>query len=77
MTSEANKVFVAMEQLDFAPSWSFLVPIDNAEGDDNVAADIIGIGAFLYDMAHAKNPSEDAAIRRLRLSPAFIRSIGR
>jgi len=76
-TTDANRIFIAINSRRVDPKWRFLMPIDNDNRNDAVLPDIAGIGSFLINSIRKIEPEEDPAARRLRNSPAFTRPISR
>ncbi len=77
VSTRSNQVLLAVTHKHVDDKWQLLGAIDNAEGDDAVGANLIGVGQLLWDRFHQSDPAEDLDAKRLRLSPAFVRPIGR
>ncbi len=79
VSSESNKIRIRHAQVDVDAKWNVLAPIHDTKGatNDKVALNLLGVGALIFDALKAQPPGDDADLRRLRLSPAFIRPIGK
>jgi len=75
-STDANKIFANFLYRDLDAKWQLAMPVDNEEGDDSVALDLIGVASFIYGKATETEPGEDPEVKRLKLSPAFVRPFG-
>jgi len=76
-STHANAVTLAYTSAASAAVWNLAMPIDNKEGDDMVIPNLLGMGMLAADALAADNPLDDHEVKRLRLSPAFLKPIGR
>lgn len=77
VSTRSNQAFIAMTHKQVDERWKLGMPIDEVQGDDSVMPNLIGVGQLIWDRVHQTDPAEDLDAKRLRLSPAFARPIGR
>jgi hypothetical protein len=73
VTIDGNKIFIVMTRQDADPKWQMLT----ASPAGLPAVNLLGIGWVLARPYIEADPNADIEVKRLRLSPAFIRPIGR
>lgn len=73
----SNKVFLDFTHKYVDEKWQMAAAWNNPVGAGVLGVNFIGVGSYLWAKAHETDGSDDVDVKRLRLSPAFIRSIGR
>lgn len=73
----SNKVFLDFTHFHVDEKWQMLMAWNDPISGGAVAANIIGIGTYLWGKATETEASDDLDVKKLRLSPAFSRPIGR
>ncbi len=75
--TDANKVYIAFTHQEAGAAWQMAAPQFDDEGRASVGLNILGVGLMAYKAIKNDDPSEDIEAKKLRLSPAFSRPIGR
>ncbi len=75
--TDANKVYIAFTHQEAGAAWQMAAPQVDDEGRASVGLNILGVGLMAYKAIKNDDPSEDIEAKKLRLSPAFSRPIGR
>ncbi len=75
--TDANKVYIDITYQVAGAAWHMAMPQTNERGETKVGLNLVGVGMMAYKAVMNDAPGEDTEARKLRLSPAFARPIGR
>ena len=75
--TDTNKVYIEITYQEAGAAWKIAMPQTDDRGNTKVGVDLLGVGLMAYKAVKNDDPGEDIEARKLRLSPAFARPIGR
>ncbi len=75
--TSSNKVFLDFTHVHVDVKWQMLMAFNNPIGNASVVPNLVGIGRFFWSKATETDSTNDLDVKKLRLSPAFSRPIGR